>query len=86
MTNQTLDQGKTAFVGWEALHRNWGWLLALGIVWIILGSFAIVIPFAATLALELVLGAIFAAGGIAQTVQAFRCRGWRGFALQFGSS
>lgn len=81
MTNQTLVQDNTAFVGWEPLRRNWGWLLALGIVWIVLGSLAIVMPFAATLALELVLGAIFAVGGIAQVVQAFRCRGWRGLAL-----
>lgn len=81
MTEQTNHQKTTALVEWEALHRNWGWLLALGIVWIVLGSFAIVMPFAATLALELVLGAIFAVGGIAQVVQAFRCRGWRGFTL-----
>ncbi len=81
MTNQTPEQDNTVFVGWERLRRNWKWLLTLGIVWIVLGSIAVVIPFTATLALELVLGAIFAVGGIAQLVQAFRCRGWRGLAL-----
>lgn len=81
MTNQTLEHRNAALAEWGALRRNWGWLLALGIAWIILGSLAIIVPFAATLALELVLGAIFAVGGVAQIVQAFRCRGWRGFAL-----
>ena len=68
-------------VEWNALRRNWGWMLALGFVWIVLGALAIVVPFAATLAIELPLGAIFVVGGFAQIAQAFGSRGWGGFAL-----
>lgn len=81
MTDKALKHGEAYLGGWAALFRNWPWLLGLGVLWICLGTLAIVMPFAATLAFELVLGAIFAAGGIAQLVQAFGCRGWRGFAV-----
>lgn len=66
----------------DELETNWGWLLALGILWITLGTIAVVAPFAAGLALELLLGAIFAVGGFAQMFQAWR-GGWRRFSLMF---
>lgn len=62
----------------DDLRRNWGWLMALGVVWIALGTLAILVPGPATLALELLLGALFAVGGVAQIAQAFTCRRWRG--------
>lgn len=65
----------------DILRANRGWMTALGILWILLGIAAIVLPFAATLAVELVLGAIFIVGGVAQIIQAFRARGWRGALL-----
>ena len=40
----------------ETLSRNWGWLLALGILMIILGVFAIAAPYGATLAVQFALG------------------------------
>ena len=40
----------------EALSKNWGWLLALGILMIILGVFAIGAPAVATLAVQVALG------------------------------
>ena len=65
----------------NALERNWGWFLALGIVWIILGTTAIIAPYIATLTIELLVGSLFLVGGIAQLVQAFTGRNWKGFAL-----
>lgn len=65
----------------ESFKRNWGWLLALGVIWIVLGAIAVIAPFAATLATELLLGALFLVGGLAQVIQAFRCRDWPGILL-----
>ena len=68
--------------GLKDVQAAWGWLLALGILWIVLGTLAIIMPFAATLAVEMVFGVLFLIGGVAQLVQAFRSKGWKVFALQ----
>jgi uncharacterized membrane protein HdeD (DUF308 family) len=66
----------------EAIQRNWGWFLALGIVWIILGALAILFPLVAGLALVVFVGWLFIIGGIVQFVHAFSTRGWSGFLLE----
>ena len=78
----TKDQSTDPIPGLKDVQAAWGWLLALGILWIILGTLAIIMPFAATLAVEMVFGVVFLIGGVAQLVQAFRSKGWKGFALQ----
>ncbi len=69
----------------DELHPRWGWLMALGILWVVLGILAFLAPFAASVALTLLLGALFAVGGGVQTIQAFATRGWRGQALHVAS-
>ncbi len=78
----TKDQSTGPALGMKEIQAAWGWLLALGILWIILGTLAIIMPFAATLAVEMVFGVLFVIGGVAQLIQAFRSKGWKGFALQ----
>lgn len=63
----------------DALRQHSTWFMALGIMWIVLGSLAILLPWIATLTVELMFGLIFLVGGIAQVAQAFRARGWSGF-------
>jgi uncharacterized membrane protein HdeD (DUF308 family) len=70
----------------ETLSRNWGWLLALGILMIILGVFAIAAPYGATLAVQFALGWILVIGGIAEAIHAFMARGWGGFLLELLSA
>jgi uncharacterized membrane protein HdeD (DUF308 family) len=65
----------------EALSRNWGWLLALGILMVLLGLFAIAAPVVATIAVQIMLGWLLVIGGIAQGVHAFMVKGWAGFLL-----
>lgn len=60
--------------GWQDFRQNWGWLLALGIVWIILGVIALVDSIAATIASMLVFGWVLLIAGIVEAVQAFRHR------------
>jgi len=61
---------------------NWRWFLALGVLWLLLGLSALLLPFAAGLAVELLIAILLVVGGIGQLVQAFRGRGWPNHALQ----
>ncbi len=60
------------------LGRNWGWMLALGVLFIVMGVVALGMPVAMTLATVFVFGAFLLAGGILQLFEAFRCKGWKG--------
>jgi uncharacterized membrane protein HdeD (DUF308 family) len=70
----------------EALSRNWGWLLAFGILMIILGVFAIGAPVVATIAVQFALGWILVIGGVAEGIHAFMAKGWRGFLFELLSA
>jgi len=65
----------------EQLGRRWGWLLALGIVMLVAGFAAVLFPVLATLAAEIVLGAIFLLVGIVEIAQGLELRRSRGFWL-----
>jgi len=65
----------------EAIRGNWGWIMALGIVLIVVGTLAIGMPFAASLASAVAFGILFLVGGIAQLVGSFWTRDWSGFFL-----
>jgi len=65
----------------EAIQGNWGWVLALGLVLIVLGTIAVAAPLVASLATAFAFGLILLAGGIAQLVGAFWARDWSGFFL-----
>jgi uncharacterized membrane protein HdeD (DUF308 family) len=59
------------------LIHNWGWLLALGILLVVLGTIGLGMTFWLTLATVFVFGIFFLIGGVVQLVQAFKCRGWK---------
>jgi uncharacterized membrane protein HdeD (DUF308 family) len=59
------------------LKKSWGWLLALGIVSIVLGTIGLYMTFALTLATVLFFGALILVGGLFQLIQAFSCKGWK---------
>jgi uncharacterized membrane protein HdeD (DUF308 family) len=65
----------------EAIRGNWGWLLALGIILIVLGTAAVAMPFVASLATAMAFGVLLLMGGIAQLVGASWTRDWSGFFL-----
>jgi uncharacterized membrane protein HdeD (DUF308 family) len=70
----------------ETLSRNWGWLLALGILMIILGAIAIAAPAVATIAVQFMLGWLLVISGIGEGIHAFMAQGWRGFLLELLSA
>jgi len=55
----------------QSLKANRGWLLVLGIAYVILGWVAIGYPMAATIAIELLLGYLLLAGGIIAVIGSF---------------
>src|SRR5205823_11285057 len=67
--------------GIDHVRRNWGWLLALGIAQIILGTLAIGLAWVATLATVLVFGWVLIASGAFEAVAAFGSRRWEGVFL-----
>jgi uncharacterized membrane protein HdeD (DUF308 family) len=66
----------------ETMRSNWGWLLGLGIVFILAGLFAFAMPLASTLAVTIVVAIALIVAGIVQIIQAWRMRSWGDFAWQ----
>jgi uncharacterized membrane protein HdeD (DUF308 family) len=65
----------------DVLRHNWGWLLALALLQIVLGTTAICVPLIGTVASALFVGWLFLVAGVAQVVHAFQGRGAKGFIL-----
>jgi uncharacterized membrane protein HdeD (DUF308 family) len=61
-----------------SLQKNWGWLMALGIIFVILGTVGLGMTFLLTLASVFFFGVLLGIGGGAQLVEAFKCSGWKG--------
>jgi uncharacterized membrane protein HdeD (DUF308 family) len=59
------------------LKKNWGWMLALGIVFVILGFIGLGMQIALTLASVLFLGVLLLVGAGAQLIDTFKCKGWK---------
>ncbi len=59
------------------LKDNWGWLFALGIVLMVLGTIGLGMTFFLTLASIVFFGVLFLIGGGIQLVHAFKCKGWK---------
>jgi uncharacterized membrane protein HdeD (DUF308 family) len=65
----------------DELHRSWGWILALGIVFILCGAVCIVGDVSATLATVLFFGWLLLISGAVALVHAFTAGSWRGSLL-----
>jgi uncharacterized membrane protein HdeD (DUF308 family) len=63
------------------LQKNWGWLFFLGILFLVLGIVGLGRLFALTLASEFFFGILIIVGGIAQFLEALKCKGWKGVAF-----
>lgn len=59
------------------LKSNWGWMLALGILMIILGILGLGMTFLLTLASVMVFGVFCLVGGGFQLFAAFKSKGWK---------
>jgi uncharacterized membrane protein HdeD (DUF308 family) len=77
MNRPDIEQVQTAMV--TSLHEHWGLFLVEGIILVVLGLAAIVIPPIATLAVELLFGWLFLFSGIVGAITTFMMRQAPGF-------
>ena len=61
----------------DAVKRHWGWLLALGILFIVLGTIGLGMSVALTVVSVVFFGVLLLIGGGAQLVEAFRHKSWK---------
>lgn len=59
------------------LQRNWGWLLGLGILFVVLGFIGLGMTLGLTLVSVVFMGALFIIAGIAQIVDVFKSHHWK---------
>lgn len=63
------------------LSKHWGWLLALGILFIVLGTIALGMSVTLTIVTVLFFGVLLSIGGAFQIIEAFKCKGWKSVLL-----
>ncbi len=59
------------------LQRNWGWLLGLGILFVVLGFIGLGMTVGLTLVSILFMGALFIIAGLVQIVDVFKSHHWK---------
>ena len=67
--------------GIRALRAKWGWIVALGIIFMIAGVIALGSVVAATASAVLIVGIMMIMGGVAEIIAAFNCKSWGRFAF-----
>ena len=66
----------------KALQKNWGWLLALGILFIVIGTFGLGRVFLTTILSVLFFGVLMLVGSVVQLIGSFRLEGWKNILWQ----
>ncbi len=67
--------------GLGPLRAKWGWILALGIVYVVVGLVALGSIVMATVASVLVIGIMMVIAGVAEVINAFQVTSWGKFVL-----
>jgi uncharacterized membrane protein HdeD (DUF308 family) len=67
--------------GVEALRAKWGWIVALGIIYLLVGLLALYSVVTATIASVFVVGIMMLIAGVAEVVNAFQVKSWGKFFL-----
>jgi uncharacterized membrane protein HdeD (DUF308 family) len=80
--NVRIDQAAVAV----SIRRHWKVFLTEGIVLLVLGLIAVIVPPLATLAVEILIGWLLLASGIVGLVSTFRARGAPGFSWSLVSA
>ena len=69
------------FSGLEPLRAKWGWIVALGVVYLITGIVALGSVVLATVATVFIVGVMMLIAGAAQVINAFQIKTWGKFLL-----
>ncbi|RXH01864.1 HdeD family acid-resistance protein [Bradyrhizobium zhanjiangense] len=65
--------------GIAALHAKWGWIVALGVIYLVAGFVALGSVVMATVASVIVVGAMMIVAGAAEIIGAFQMKSWGKF-------
>lgn len=65
----------------QPLHAKWGWIVALGVVYVIAGLIALGSVLTATVVSVFLVGIMMIIAGVAEVVGAFQIKGWGKFLL-----
>jgi len=65
--------------GLKVLRAKWGWIVALGVVFLLAGFIALGSAVAATASAVMIVGIMMIMGGVAEIVAAFSVKGWGKF-------
>jgi uncharacterized membrane protein HdeD (DUF308 family) len=60
------------------LKQNWGWILALGLLFMLLGFIGLGMTFGLTMVSVLFLGVLLVIGGVLQFLDTLKCHQWKG--------
>ena len=64
----------------EELKRSWGWLLGLGVLFVVLGSIGLSMVVGLTLVSVLFFGILLLIAGLSQIIDVFKSKRWKGTA------
>jgi uncharacterized membrane protein HdeD (DUF308 family) len=67
--------------GLASLRAKWGWIVALGVIYVVAGCVALGSVAAATAATVFVVGIMMVIAGVAEVFNAFQVKSWGGFLL-----
>ncbi len=75
-----MPKGMKMFDESDPFKRNWGWLLGLGILLVILGCIGLSMTVGLTMASMVLLGVLLLIGGCSQIIDVFKSRRWKAVA------
>ncbi len=75
--NQEATTSNPVDIVYGEIKNGWGWLLALGILFILLGTIGLGYTFSLTIASVFFFGILLLVGGGAQFVHIFKSQGWK---------
>jgi uncharacterized membrane protein HdeD (DUF308 family) len=79
MSNTTASTSSTSGIG--TLRAKWGWIVALGVVYVVVGFIALGSVLMATVASVFVVGLMMLIAGVAEVINAFQVKTWGKFLL-----
>ena len=77
MTEPTNDMASATIPPFGDLEKNWGWLLAFGLLSIVLGTVGLGMTFMLTELTVVFFAALLIVGGVFQLLDALKCHGWK---------
>jgi len=77
MTDQNVFAPRPSAIVLGDIKKHWGWLLALGVLFVILGTIGLGMSVALTVVSVVFFGVLLLIGGAAQFIEAFRHKHWK---------